>query len=275
MKSIKNCISLLLMLFVMLICNKNVVKAADASQVTGSLNIVNQYVLSKKDISKDDLLWVKGLPAINSNWRIEENSKNIIMDENLSSSGAIIESSIDKTVLKDNEFVLKVDSNNPIIVVKSTLGDTIKSFKLSDQELNSGKVNYFIKNNLNQKIKEMNSEWDNQVENNLSPFINFVYYPGQKNGHKYKAGVHVQCNDFNGPANTSHYYWSRRSGVTSAAKALKNFVGSDCDYHQFIYGCEMSGNTKCRGLNKHPHNCSSFSSKHPHTNWSVRLHWRS
>ena len=76
-------------------------------------------------------------------------------------------------------------------------------------------------------------------------------------------------------ANSSHYYWSRRSGNIAAAKALKNFVGSDCDWHQIEYGCEMNRNLKCRGLSKHPKNCSSFSSKWHHTNWSVRLHWRS
>ena len=102
-----------------------------------------------------------------------------------------------------------------------------------------------------------------------------IWTPYRKNMQGAKEHNDHQCNDFNGPANSSHYYWSRRSGNIAAAKALKNFVGSDCDWHQIEYGCEMNRNLKCRGLSKHPKNCSSFSSKWHHTNWSVRLHWRS
>src|SRR5699024_4964564 len=132
------------------------------------------------------------------------------------------------TTLQDNYFTIKLSPQHPIIVVKSKLGDTMQSFNLSQEELKSGTIDLTIKNNLNKKLNEMNKDMDDMLNSNsntASPFMGLWYYPGQMNGHKYRAGVHVQCNDFNGPANSSHYYWSRRSGNIAAAKALKNFVG--------------------------------------------------
>lgn len=256
----------------------NTVKADKLVKVTGRLQVINEYILPKTDISQSDAAWFRELPVINPRWSIRDISNSFVLDENLSSSGAKIESDSDSTTLKDNFFTIKLSPQHPIIVVKSKLGDTIQSFNLSQEELKSGTIDLTIKNNLNKKLNEMNKDMDDMLDSNsntASPFMGLWYYPGQRNGHKYRAGVHVQCNDFNGPANLSHYYWSRRSGKIAAAKALKNFVGSDCDWHQIEYGCEMNRNLKCRGLSKHPKNCSSFSSKWHHTNWSVRLHWRS
>lgn len=206
---------------------------------------------------------------------LSQNEVATIIDEALGDSGATISTSAGSTTSSNNTYSVPINTDNPVITVTNKLGDSMGNITLTNDQLSTGKANITIKEDLNSKLDNMDTQSMNSESSSSNDPANNgllgAYYPYEHNGHKYNAGVHVQCNDFNGPANTSHYYWSREY---HKVKALRNFIESDCDWHQIEYGCEMNGNKKCHGLNKNPGNCSSFSSSLHHTNWSIKLWWR-
>lgn len=269
-KIIKSChikqLFLTYLFFIFLLFNYTCTIHAESINLNGNLSVTEQAVFSKSNISKDDLLTLKAIPLNYKNWSFRETNNKIFLTENCSSRGAILESSVDKTIENNNNFQLKVDTDNPIITVKSSLGDIMKQVSLTKKELQDRQIKIIITDDLMEKLDEMESMNGLTDSQRLpgNPLLRY-YYPYQDNGHKYKAGVHVLCNDFNGPANTSHVYWSKK---VHPVKALNNFIGSDCYYDQYNYKCEMNGNKKCKGLNKKPHNCSTIGG------FSVKLHWR-
>lgn len=166
---------------------------------------------------------------------------------------------------------MNIDSNNPEIYIENDSKDKIRSIKLTNSQLQNNRANILIKSNFFKYLSSMG-----KVMNMASPKINSnsqnrivgAYYRWEHNGEKCHKGMHVQCNDFNGPRNKSHRYWSyKRHPIL----ALRNFKHSDCYYHSFKYGCEIHANMKCHGLRKHPTNCSSFRGVH---HWPKTLWWR-
>jgi hypothetical protein len=67
----------------------------------------------------------------------------------------------------------------------------------------------------------ISNDENSSIMNN--PFMSLLYW--EKSGCHYKAGVPVVCNDFNGPSNSSHIYYSKWKHPFLAYKYYKS---NDC-----------------------------------------------
>ncbi len=251
--------------------------SANTIDLQGHVIIQNEARMLTSALSDDDMTSLQKLTLQeNSRYSTHTDGDYTILDEKLDDSGAVVTSSVGSTTTSNDKFTLKVDKDNPVIVFKNKLGNVLQSINLTQQQLQSKQGDFTVTLDLMELINKMETNESDMASGQDNGDGDTVYQTaslGQKDGHKYKAGVRVQCNDFNGEFNYSHKYYSRRSGAMSAAKAALNFQGSDCDNNDSTYGCEMSGNTKCKGLTTNK-NCSAFKGGLPHINWSHRLWWR-
>ncbi|WP_283680163.1 hypothetical protein [Lentilactobacillus sp. Marseille-Q4993] len=276
---IKNLLFLVLSLCIMLFGYSKIVNAdtADTIDFQGHVVIQNEARMLTTALSDDDMASLHKLTMQeNSRYSTHVDGNYTILDEKLADSGAVVTSSVGSTNTSNDKFTLKVDKNNPVIFFKNKLGNVLQSVKLTQEQLQSKQGDFTVTLDLMHLLDNMEANGSNMNSGQNSGGSNPIYQElkiGQQNGHKYKKGVRVQCNDFNGYYNFSHKYYSRRAGAMSAAKAALNFQGSDCNHNDVIYGCEMSGNSKCKGLTSNK-NCSAFKGGLPHMNWSHRLWWR-
>lgn len=245
---------------------------AYANIINGDISIVCELKTPLSEVEPDDLARVKKLCLSTPGYTFNTNNGSLTLDSNYDDSGAIIASSMDKTVVQNNHFSINVDPEQPLLTVEDELGHILGQFNLASNSFQSGTASITL------KLPFADQDTENSEEDSQPSLLGDSKdtYPGQQSGHTYSAGVHVSCNDFNGK-NADHKWWKKTS---HPIKAAIDFAGSDCDYHLKAYKCAMSSyftssNHRCHGLQKSdPTNCSAWSGGSKHKNWPHVLWWR-
>jgi hypothetical protein len=175
---------------------------------------------------------------------------------------------IKKIASADNTVTMEIKDGNLIIrriyLGNSTIKDVFSPTFIPFLNQNIKIINF------NSALEKMDR--DNGETNISEGDILTRSYKGQtRNGEHVSVGTHVHCNRFNGN-NSDHRYWTH-----SDARSWSDFYYSDCDRHLMEYGCVMSGNSKCDGLNRKGngvHDCSSWNGGPYHKNWPKTCWYR-
>lgn len=266
-------VSLFTLLGLLLLTSINV-NADTSESVSGDISIVSELKTPLTNVSPDDLDRVENLCATQPGYTFNTNNGVLTLDSSYDDSGEMIKSSIGQAEVTDAHFSVPIDPNNPTLTVSDKLGNVIGTYNVPQSEINSNNVNITLKLDF-QKQADANSASDDPA-NSIEAVSNSGYYAGQQDGHTYSEGVHVDCNDFNGPS-ADHKWWKKTS---HPFKAALDFAGSDCAHHLKAYKCAMSSyffssNHKCHGLRKsNPTNCSAWEGGASHVNWPHTLWYR-
>lgn len=256
----------------------NNTKASNSELINGDISVVSELKTPLANVTPDDLNRIKSLCSVQPKYTFNTDNGYLTFDSLYDNSGEIIKSSVGQTEVSDTHFSISVDPSNPVLTISDKLGSVIGTYNVSQDEINSKNANITLKLDY-QKQANTNYNVDDDSENSsdsveLASSSNL--YPGQQSGHTYSEGVHVACNDFNGPS-ADHKWWKKTS---HPIKAAIDFAGSDCEHHLQAYKCAMSSyftssNHKCHGLKKsNPTNCSAWKGGSKHKNWPHTLWYR-